>query len=219
MKTYIISGTNKGLGEAFVSTVLSDTNDLVIAISRRLSENQNSLIGKRFLFLECDLSFENFIDKVKSIKELVTSDEVVFINNAAVINPIAKVGGLDESQIDRLLRVNINSPILLINFILSQFKEKKITMINISSGAAERPIKNWALYCASKASMKMFFEVLKLENPRHRFFNIDPGVMDTDMQLKIRNSHFDDLNQFVKLKEDGLLKSPLEVAKKIISEL
>lgn len=219
MKTFIITGTNKGLGEAMVAAIMENSDDLVIAISRRLSENQMKYDNKRFLFVECDLSLQNINEKMQIIRDSVPSEEIVFINNASLIAPISKVGEFEECQIEELISVNVKAPIVISNFLLKNFQSKRITIINISSGAAERPIKSWSLYCSSKASLKMFFEVMKSENPKHTFHNIDPGIMDTDMQFEIRNSEFEGSREFIDFKNGGVLKSPHEVAKRIIFEL
>ena len=46
MKTYIITGTSKGLGEAFVSTLSDNKNNFIIAISRTITEGQKKLDKK-----------------------------------------------------------------------------------------------------------------------------------------------------------------------------
>jgi benzil reductase ((S)-benzoin forming) len=47
---------------------------------------------------------------------------------------------------------------------------------------------------------------------------IDPGIMDTEMQAKIRSTEaslFPDLQRFKKFEEEGLLEKPETVARKI----
>ena len=63
----------------------------------------------------------------------------------------------------------------------------------------------------------MFYEVAKSEYEEHRFFNIDPGVIDTNMQKSIRNSDFPDVSNFKDLQEEGKLKSPNHVASEILN--
>ncbi len=92
------------------------------------------------------------------------------------------------------------------------FNANALTFVNISSGAANRAISNWSLYCSSKAFIEMFFNVAEKEYERHRFFNIDPGVMDTNMQKSIRDSDFPDLSDFQKLEKEGKLRATKDVA-------
>ena len=48
------------------------------------------------------------------------------------------------------------------------------------------------------------------------FFNLNPGVIDTDMQSNIRRSEFPGVSDFITLKDDGKLKSPEMVAKSLV---
>jgi len=215
-KTFVITGASKGLGEALVASIIENTKDLVISISRKLAESQKNYSPSRFQFIECDLSLNGILRNVSSIKNQALQGDIIFLNNASIITPIAHVGEFGERQIEDLISTNIKSPIVLSNFLLGHFKDRKITIINISSGAADKPIKSWSLYCSSKASIKMFFDVLKEEYPNFRFESVDPGVIDTDMQSHIRDSKFERVSDFVDLKNRNELKSPREVADKII---
>jgi benzil reductase ((S)-benzoin forming) len=100
-----------------------------------------------------------------------------------------------------------------------------LTFVNISSGAANRPIAGWATYCSSKAFTKMFFDVLATQtknNPDIKIKTIDPGVIDTSMQQLIRNANNHDFPEqpiFRQLNEEGKLRKPSDVAEEIIKEI
>ena len=147
--------------------------------------------------------------------------EIIFINNAGIVEPIDKIGKLDEGMIYNSIYVNFLAPALFTNKIIAR-KDLKITILNISSGAANKPFEGWAMYCSTKAGFKMFTEVLLAENQKNdqiNVFNIDPGVMDTDMQRKIRDSNFEKFplhNDFVKFKTDGRLAPAEKVAREIV---
>ncbi|HEV8512081.1 MAG TPA: SDR family NAD(P)-dependent oxidoreductase, partial [Cyclobacteriaceae bacterium] len=120
---------------------------------------------------------------------------------------------------------NSVSPAVFVNLILSIAGDKKLVFVNISSGAANRPIVGWAAYCASKAYAKAFFEVLneqEKENPKIKVLQIDPGMMDTEMQKKIRMSDpkiLDQHSKFVTAKKEGNLKTPEQAAEYILSQI
>ncbi len=215
-KTFLITGTSRGLGEALVDTILTKSKATIVSLSRSISKNQEKFKNDRFIFLKTDLSKTKNSGNFKELKKVITTKELVFINNAGSIYPISKIGEINTFQIIENLNINILSTFLLCNFILNEFKENKITMINISSGAANIPIENWSLYCSGKVAIKMLFDVMAKEYPEHKFFNIDPGVMDTDMQIYIRNSNFKNVKDFIKYKEKGILKKPTEVAEDIL---
>jgi benzil reductase ((S)-benzoin forming) len=218
-KVFIITGANRGLGKGFVDILIKNENYYIISISRSQSEEQKAYTLSRFYFLNADLSESTLNEKLQVIKKLIYNKEVFFINNASVIEPITKIENLVEDSIDLTISVNIKSAILITNFILLHSGNQTSTFINISSGAANRPIKNWSLYCASKAFMAMFFNVAKSEYKQHRFFNIDPGVMDTKMQESIRVAEFPDVGDFKNLQYEGKLKSPKDVATGILKRV
>jgi benzil reductase ((S)-benzoin forming) len=108
---------------------------------------------------------------------------------------------------------------VIVNFLLKNFSNNLLSFVNISSGAANRAINSWSLYCSSKAFIKMFFEVAECEYQQHKFFNIDPGVMDTQMQKSIRSTDFPDVSSFRNLEEEGKLKLPIDVAIEILNKV
>jgi len=218
-KVFIITGANRGLGHGFVDVLIKDKNNFVISISRSLSEVQKTFTSDNFYFLKADLSESTNDKKLAVLKTLITYEAVFFINNASIIDPIDKIKNLEDQAIDRIISVNIKSPLQITKYLLRNFNENKLTFINISSGAANRAISNWSLYCSSKAFIKMFYEVAESEYEHHSFFNIDPGVIDTNMQKNIRNSDFPDVSSFKSLQEEGKLKAPKQVALEILNTI
>ena len=218
-KTVIITGANRGLGKGFVDVLIQDEDCFIISISRRLSEEQKTYSSERFFFLEMDLSQDDISKKLSQLEEKIGNEAVFYINNASIIEPIVKIEDLDEKAIDKILSVNVKPTILLTKYILKNFKDNQLTLVNISSGAANRPINNWSLYCSTKAFNQMFFNVAESENEQHRFFNINPGVLDTGMQESIRESDFPDAEKFKELQKEGQLKSPFDVAKEILETI
>ena len=64
------------------------------------------------------------------------------------------------------------------------------TIVNLSSGAAHRPMEGWSAYCAGKAGLAMLTRAIHEEYAAQgiRVFGFAPGVVDTDMQGSIRAS-------------------------------
>jgi benzil reductase ((S)-benzoin forming) len=215
-KTVIITGANRGLGKAFVDILIKDEECFVISMSRSLNEEQKKYSSKQFCFIEVDLAKNNVVEKVTKLGDMINDEAVYFINNASVIEPIVKIGDLDEAAIDKTISVNVKSTMLLTTYLLNNYSTNPLTFINISSGAANRAISNWSLYCSSKAFIQMFFNVAESEYKQHRFFNINPGVIDTGMQQSLRGSDFPDVEKFKDLQKEGQLKSPIDVAVDIL---
>ena len=218
-KVYIITGANRGLGEAFVDLLIKNEDYFIISISRSISDAQKSYSPKNFHFLKVDLADNDFGKRIAVLKNLIVGEDICFINNASIIEPISKIAELPEEAIDRIIGVNIKSTMLITKYLLQHFNDNRLSFVNISSGAANRAIKNWSLYCSSKAFIKMFFQVAESEYEQHCFFNIDPGVMDTDMQKSIRQSDFPDVLDFKNLEKEGKLKPASKVAFDILKNI
>lgn len=215
-KVFIVTGANRGLGEAFVNELLQEPSNFIISISRRQTGDQALYDNSRYHFLEADLADSNIDSKLRVLKSLIDKQAIYFINNASIIEPITKIENLKDEDIERTLVVNISATTIMVKYIINHFKNNSLSFVNISSGAAHRAISNWSLYCSSKAFMDMFFKVAQAEYPEYHFYSIDPGVMDTGMQKSIRKSDFPDVSNFLDLEKDGKLKSAATVASEIL---
>ena len=226
-KLIIITGVNKGLGEAFFNFFSSEKDTTILGISRNLNEEQKKIKNKfdKIIFIEKDLSTLKNIDEELNLKAyyLTKFKEVIFINNAASINPIEAIGNFNDEAIFKTVQLNTIAPILLTNNIIKNNKSKLVRIFNISSGAAKSPIVGWGLYCITKSAIEMFFNTLKLQEANNKNIevnNIDPGIIDTDMQKKIRNKSVEimpNVEHFKEYYNNKQLKSAKEVALGIIS--
>ena len=148
---------------------------------------------------------------------------MIFINNAASINPIESIGNFDDESIVKAVQLNTIAPLLLANNIIKNNKSKRIRIFNISSGAAKRLIIGWGIYCSTKSANEMFFNTLKLQEEHNKHIevhNLDPGVMDTDMQKNIRSKTkkiMPNVELFKEIHKTNQLKSAQEVALEIVS--
>ena len=210
MRYVVITGANRGLGEALVNQF---KDDHVIAITRTTTENEN--VNKQYT---CDLSYEgsvqHVVDEIKRDYKINESDEVLLINNAGTVKPVSRS---ENTCIDGYMtsyKINTLAPIILSTGFVDWLKdvncEKKI--VNISSGAAINAVSGWGAYCSSKAALNMFTDVIRLEQENEqrgvKVVTFRPGVIDTDMQLEIRSSKkedFEDLDRFKAMKDNEQL--------------
>ncbi|MFY0603980.1 MAG: SDR family NAD(P)-dependent oxidoreductase [Flavobacteriaceae bacterium] len=225
MKVILITGINRGLGEAFFYHFLDKKDYLIVGISRQINQAQLSLLNEeKFVFIQADLQKIKSLENLNILRYFEKAEEVIYINNAATINPINKVGGFETKEIQDIIQLNTIAPIFISNYLFKEISEKKITILNISSGASTSAIVGWSLYCATKAANEMFFNVLKAQekdNSNVKVFNINPGVMNSGMQESIRNideSVFPRVKEFIRLKEENKLLDPLEVVKRVLLE-
>lgn len=226
MKAILITGINRGLGEAFFNHYIEQKNCLVIGISRRINEQQKALLKEgRFIYVKLDLSkFSNPEKELKLSSYFDKVEEVLYINNAATVSPVSDIGKYGNKDVSTVIRLNTLAPFLITNYIIANTVNKKVTFMNISSGAAKNPIEGWSLYCATKAANEMFYATLETQekdNPNISVINVNPGVIDSGMQEQIRSSQkstFPRLDEFIKMKEEGKLVAPIDVVRRILSE-
>ena len=213
MKVIILTGISKGIGKAIFSNLSNQFE--VIGISRNLSENKKS---KRKLKIECDLSKLLDVEQL-DLSFIEPNNQIIFINNAAIIEPIAINGTIKRESIEKIYNTNVIAPIILIQKILNLSNPERIKIINITSGAAKKPLPGWSLYSSSKAAVEIYLEALLLEYPNIKIINYDPGVVDTNMQMNIRSKkvyEFPLVERFKEFKYENYLRDTEVVAKEII---
>jgi len=211
----LISGGSRGLGAALCSTY-RDAGWQVVSFSRSGRGGGNVAVD---LGRPADAA-RILAGTLVPLAEQPW-DEVVAISNAAQLGPVGPLAAKPDAEILANVNVNVAGGIVFMNAVLRAFAETACskTLVNISSGAAQRPFHGWSLYCAAKAGLERFVECVALEQDASehpfRVVNISPGVIDTGMQAQIRGSDdqdFPDRERFVGLKEDGELQAPEAVA-------
>jgi len=212
---YIITGTSSGIGKALAKFYLKN-GDKVIGISRN-----NTIENENFTHVKCDLSDKQQLHELALLKHTTKEDYPIrLINNAGIIGDINRSHELTLTHYVDMAMVNLVAPQFLCSYVLQTFGFDNVdTIINISSGAGERPVPSWGSYCATKAAIdiyaKTLHEEIKEMGKSTQVFNISPGVVDTRMQENIRSSReekFSGRQNFIDLKENEELRSPKEVA-------
>lgn len=212
---YIVTGVSRGLGKAIVEELLQES-EKVIGIGRSHSFNHHN-----FSFIECDLSNPEEVEKL-DFPEF--KEKIILINNAGIIGDIKRLSDQITNDLQTVLNVNVTSPIYLMKKVYSKVKDKSdFSLVNISSGAANRAIPSWSGYCASKAALNMLTETFYLEElekgNKPIIYAVAPGVIDTDMQVQIRSSNqndFSSVGNFKELKSNNSLFTPKETAQKLL---
>ncbi|MDX3895328.1 SDR family NAD(P)-dependent oxidoreductase [Pusillimonas sp.] len=216
MITVILTGANRGLGHELHQLLVEGSPSIQgIFISRQPLPS----VREQDIYIQADFEHDDL--RELALKLSLTSKVIVFINNAGTIEPIAKAVELDQTSMENALRVNCMAPLVLAQRLALEAEKNggRLLILNISSGAARRPIKGWMAYCVSKAAAVMALDVLAAENNHIEVRHIDPGVMDTRMQEHIRRQSpatMPDVGAFQNFKEQQVLKEPKEVAEHII---
>ena len=234
MNYYIITGASRGLGEAIVKALFG-RNNVIYYVSRTNNLALEELAASKhtpLYFEECDLSevnqLGNVMKKIFLKIDLRQANKITLINNAGMVEPIKNVGNADAEDIIANVHVNLLAPVLFSEYFIKEIKEftGQTVIVNITSGAANRPTVGWSLYGSTKAGVNMFTKTIGLEQGEREnkvmAIAFSPGIMDTDMQSTIRNAgkeDFSSIDQFKEYYEKGLLRAPEFVAKVLVDLL
>ncbi|QQK80415.1 SDR family NAD(P)-dependent oxidoreductase [Salicibibacter cibi] len=230
-KAVIITGTSSGLGKEIFDLLTDLSPMLIISLSRRFLDSQLDLAksNKHIGLIKQDFDQPEQLLQTKEISQKLSAfnvEEIIFINNAGIVEPIGSIEEFEPDKIRKSIDVNFTSPLYITQMLYKEsLKLKtKFSILNISSKAATQTYDGWALYCATKAGAKMFYDVIDEQHKDNRnveVTTIDPGVMDTQLQENIRqaeNVYFPNRGHFVNLKEEHRLPAPEQVARDILSK-
>jgi NAD(P)-dependent dehydrogenase (short-subunit alcohol dehydrogenase family) len=219
-KTIVITGASSGIGAACVKQA-ANYNLNIIAIAR--SEDKLLNLQSKYKNVEiiiADLSSPNDWQK---IADSIKSPIDYLLHNAACLDTPQSFENLQLEDFQRNIKVNVEPILFLTQKLLPQLKagNSKARMLSVSTGAAKHALLGLSHYCVSKAAALMATEMLKVELGKHDVLanNYFPGSVDTSMQKTLRSSTddvFAHATEFGKLKDQGLLNKPEEVAKHIL---
>lgn len=211
----IITGTSTGIGKAVTQKFLNE-RVVIHGIGRKCTIKHHNYhhheIDLRDLTAVLTFPFpdkENF-------------ERIILINNAGMIGDIKPVGRAGDLSFAETFQVNLTAPVLLVNRFLAEYKNTgpELIIINISSGAARNPIPSWSAYCASKAGLEMFSQVVAVENrtDKIRIHSVSPGIVETPMQEQIRSTppeEFERVGDFIGYYKNKELVPPAMVADQV----
>ncbi|AEV33107.1 SDR family NAD(P)-dependent oxidoreductase [Owenweeksia hongkongensis] len=214
MIQFFITGTSSGIGYQLAMQALEDGHK-VVGISRRHVINHPN-------YRHLTYNLNNY-DEYKLINFNINkeAEKLVLVNNAGWLGDVKPAGQVSPASIERAYQINLIAPSILCKLFIEQTEklEAEKVIVNISSGAASYPVSGWSTYCASKAGINLFTQVLREDYPNIHSFAIAPGIVDTDMQGEIRRldtEDFPDKQRFVDYKDKGELSSPIDVASKLL---
>ena len=201
-KTAIITGASRGIGEAAARELAAAGMNVVLAarsggdIERIAAEITEA--GGQAIAVACDVadhaSVQTLVDR--ALEAFGTVD--LLVNNAGIINPIARLSDSDPEAWNAVIDVNVKGVYNGIRSVLPVMERQGGgTIVNISSGAAYGPMEGWSHYCASKAAVLMLTRAVHKEYGDHgiRSVGLSPGTVATQMQVDIKASGINPVSQ------------------------
>jgi benzil reductase ((S)-benzoin forming) len=219
---FYVTGASRGLGRAIVERILAQEDAYVLGVSR-----EQAFQHPRYTHITLDLTDLHAVSEFQ-FGVHPGAGRIVLVNNAGMLVPHPLQAETTDS-IAQNYAVNIVAPTMLMASFLRAYQgsDAERVVCNVTSSAANRPIAGGSLYCSAKAALDMTTRVVVEEiresgDTRLHVFGADPGSMDTDMQLGLRESSASDFPQVDynrRLKAEGRLHAPADVAGQLIRVL
>jgi len=234
MELYIITGASRGLGCAMAEELMAPGRRL-LGLSRSPLDHLQAQAATKGCSLEAvavDLrqpaAAAAALERALAAIDLSSCRLACLINNAGVVDPVGDAAGLAAAEIAAAVAVNLAAPMALGAVFLRQtaLPDCRRKMLNITSGAARTAYAGWTVYGATKAGLDHYTRCLAAEEQAKpngaRVAAVAPGIVDTDMQAKIRSlppGVFRQQQQFVDLHRLGRLTQAPEAAARLIAHL
>lgn len=198
-KVVAITGASRGIGAA-TARVFVEAGWRVALMARsetdiaRLSET----MGEAAMALRCDVSDYTSVQAALQTVLARWGRLDALINNAGVVEPIARLADADPAAWGRAVDINLKGVMHGIHAAIPAMRAQGGgTIITVSSGAAHNPYEGWSAYCAAKAGAAMLTRSAHLEEAANglRVMGMSPGTVATEMQVKIKASGINPVSQ------------------------
>ncbi|KAG6450178.1 uncharacterized oxidoreductase SERP2049-like [Manduca sexta] len=185
-KVVVITGASSGIGAAAALMYAKQSATLVLvgrneAALRNVAQDCEAANKKKPLIVPADLTIDDHVNKIVA-KTIETFGKIdVLVNNAGV----GYRGGITDGieLYDKAMATNMRPAYLLTSLFTPHLIKTKGNVVNVSSVAALRPIKDieFLPYCISKAALDMFTKCSALELSRKgvRVNSVNPGGTKT----------------------------------------
>lgn len=193
-KWVFITGASKGIGRSCAFAFAEKGANLILtARSENLLDSlKEELIRKyniRVHTLVLDVSSkEDVQEKINSLSKSLLENIDIIINNAGLALGLDKAFLSSYEDIDKVIDTNIKG-VMYITSALVPYLIKKNSgyIVNLGSIAGDFSYAGGAMYCATKAAIKLFSDGLRVDlvDTNIRVTNIKPGIVETEFS-KVR---------------------------------
>ena len=189
----VVTGTSGGLGQAIAARSVADGYRVVGIARRSVAPSSLGADSTNYAHIEFDLGeIDGIGDLVGDIVERF-GKPYALVNNAAV-GTDGLLPTMHNSDIEQLIRVNVNSPIVLTKYMVRHMlSARRGRVVNISSIVARTGYRGLAAYGATKAAMEGFTRSLARDlGPRKITVNaVAPGFLETEMTSVLGDQNLD----------------------------
>lgn len=222
-KVAVVTGGGRGLGRA-AALEFAAAGAKVVVVSRTKDELEDvvRLVGDdNGLAVTGDVSEETTAIRVMEAAVERFGGVDILMNNAAMVGPFLRMEEVSTADWNTALSVDLMGPFLFAREAIPLMRRRGGgAIINVTSGLGSYARSPFGLYCIAKGGLNQLTRILalELEGDGIRVNGLNPGVMDTEMQAKIRAAGPQTLGSvtwqtFKGYKERGQLKPAEESAR------
>jgi 3-oxoacyl-[acyl-carrier protein] reductase len=215
-KIALVTGGNKGIGRAIVSTLASRGAKVIIADINTSDSNDNQIY-----YIKTDISNEASITQLYSYVATNFGRLDILVNNAGIFKS-TPIKDITASEWDLVMAVNLRGTFLVSREALKlMINQKSGKIINISSMSAKTGgLAAGAHYAASKAAVICFTKSLAAQAAQYKINvnAITPGLIKTDLTDAWGAEKNKLLTEKIPLKEFGKPQDVAEVVAFLASE-
>ncbi|XP_028034856.1 uncharacterized protein LOC114246508 [Bombyx mandarina] len=185
-KVVIVTGASSGIGAA-TAVLYAKQSAKVVIVGRnetglnKVAQQCEAAKGLKPLIVKADLTSDEDVKKIATRTIEIFGKIDVLVNNAGVGFRGSVRDGVE--LFDQAMASNLRPAYLLTGLITQHLMKTKGNIVNVSSVAAFRPIKDldFTPYCISKAGLDMFTKCVALELARDgiRVNSVNPGGTKT----------------------------------------
>lgn len=209
-KVALITGGARRIGAAIAKYL--HARDFKVIIHCNNSLNSAHELGDKLNKVRANsaLVLQSSLESPETIQDIIQNSFNwskrldVLINNASIFSK-------EINKFDEMWYVNVKAPYLLSNFAFPYLQKVSGTIVNITDSNIRKPIKDYAIYCQTKAALSMQTKALALEfAPYVRVNAVAPGAIlwpEGENDLSIEKKEF--IISKILLKKHG---KPLNIA-------
>lgn len=201
-KVAVVTGASRGVGAA-TAIAFGRAGAKVVLAARSSTDIQRIAAeiradGGDAIAITCDVSV--YTDVKEAFDAVIASFGRldIVVNNAGVIDPVARLDQSDPDAWDRVVDINYKGVYHGLRAAIPQMLQQgRGVIVNISSGAASSPLEGWSHYCSTKAAALMLTRCADKEYRELgiRVVGLSPGTVATDMQVAIKASGINPVSQ------------------------
>ena len=166
----VITGASSGLGQCLYKSFSESYK--IINISRTISTSADNILANL-----------NDLSGLKKKLEGKAVNHHLCILNAGTMGSIGSACEVSHEDLLETLKINVLANKIIIDWSISNGCKY---FIGISTGAATKNYDGWLNYCVSKAAFRSMLLQYQKDTPNFNFRLISPGILRTEMNVKIR---------------------------------